>query len=55
MFENDPKNEKIKFYFKKNNIEGLPDGMTIDAEDILWVASFSGALVLRINPNTGKV
>lgn len=55
MFENEQKNEKKKFRFKNNNIEGLPDGMTIDAEDILWVASFSGALILRINPNTGKV
>jgi len=34
--------------------EGLPDGMAIDLEDGLWVAMFGGAMVLRIDPNTGE-
>lgn len=31
------------------------DGMTIDAEDKLWVAVWDGACVLRIDPEAGKI
>jgi sugar lactone lactonase YvrE len=34
---------------------GSPDGMTIDADDQLWVALFHGASVLRIDPRSGEV
>jgi sugar lactone lactonase YvrE len=34
---------------------GHPDGMTIDAEDKLWVGMWNGKSVLRIDPNIGKV
>ena len=34
---------------------GLPDGMAIDAEGMLWVAHFGGSCVRRWNPHTGKV
>jgi sugar lactone lactonase YvrE len=34
---------------------GLPDGMAIDAEGMLWVAHFNGSRVCRWNPRTGQV
>jgi len=34
---------------------GLPDGMAIDAEGMLWVAHFGGSCVRRWNPHTGQV
>ena len=36
-------------------LEGSPDGMTIDSEGMLWVAMCHGGLVVRINPDSGKV
>lgn len=34
--------------------EGIPDGMTIDEEGMLWVAQWGGYRVSRWNPNNGK-
>ncbi|XP_047211028.1 regucalcin [Girardinichthys multiradiatus] len=34
--------------------EGLPDGMTLDAEGRLWVACYNGGRVIHIDPATGK-
>lgn len=33
---------------------GFPDGMTIDAEGMLWVAHWGGSRVCRWNPETGE-
>ncbi|KAM9700069.1 vacuolar protein sorting-associated protein 16 homolog isoform 2-T3 [Menidia menidia] len=33
--------------------EGLPDGMTLDADGRLWVACYDGGRVLHIDPATG--
>jgi sugar lactone lactonase YvrE len=33
---------------------GLPDGMTIDEEGMLWVAQWGGFCVCRWDPNTVK-
>lgn len=34
--------------------EGIPDGMTIDDEGMLWVAQWEGSRVSRWNPATGQ-
>ncbi|EMY4797599.1 SMP-30/gluconolactonase/LRE family protein [Bacillus cereus group sp. BceL296] len=34
--------------------EGLPDGMTIDGEGMLWIAHWGGSKVSRWNPKSGK-
>lgn len=34
---------------------GFPDGMTIDAEDKIWVAMWEGSAVLRFDPTTGAL
>ena len=34
--------------------EGFPDGMTIDAEGMLWIGHWQGWQVSRWNPDTGK-
>lgn len=33
---------------------GIPDGMCIDKEGMLWIAGFGGGNVIRFNPHTGK-
>ncbi|WP_211747589.1 SMP-30/gluconolactonase/LRE family protein [Paenibacillus sp. Marseille-Q4541] len=35
--------------------DGFPDGMTVDAEGMIWVAHWGGSQVSRWNPNTGKL
>ncbi len=34
--------------------EGIPDGMTIDAEGMIWIAHWGGYKVSRWNPDTGE-
>jgi sugar lactone lactonase YvrE len=35
--------------------QGGPDGMTIDSEDMVWVAHWGGSCVTRWNPQTGEL
>ncbi|XP_053989404.1 uncharacterized protein LOC128881955 [Hylaeus volcanicus] len=48
-------NKRIAFDLEKNNVTGLPDGMTIDRDGNLWVALFNGGGVANVNPHTGHV
>lgn len=45
-------NERIAISFPRE--EGIPDGMTIDSEGMVWVAIFGGSKVCRYNPQTGE-
>lgn len=40
-------NRRVAFDFKANGEEGIPDGMTIDANGNLWIAVFAGKRVTR--------
>lgn len=46
-------NRRSIIYF--NPAEGLPDGMTIDSEGMLWIAMWNGSNVSRYNPSTGQL
>lgn len=38
-----------------SSYEGVPDGMTVDAEGKIWVAMWEGSQILRVDPEVGKV
>lgn len=48
----DLSNPKDIIHFRET--EGFPDGMTIDAENKLWIAHWGGWQVSRWDPETGK-
>ncbi|KAG7213994.1 hypothetical protein KM043_001366 [Ampulex compressa] len=48
-------NRRVAFDLAANNIQGLPDGMTIDADGNLFVAVFNGGCVIHVNPRTRKL
>lgn len=45
----DLSNKRIFTQFTRDD-EGVPDGMTVDSEDCIWVAQFGGARVTRYSP-----
>ncbi|XP_068159481.1 regucalcin isoform X1 [Drosophila tropicalis] len=50
-------NPKVVFNLRKTSPKDhlLPDGLTIDSEGNLYVATFNGATIFKVDPNTGKV
>lgn len=48
----DISNKKVVVQFPEG--EGVPDGMTIDDEGMIWVAHWGGGKVSRWNPETGE-
>ena len=56
MYKYDLKTGNIMFL--RNIIEitggGLPDGICVDIDDMLWVAEWEGGKVCKWNPNNGK-
>jgi len=48
-------NRRIVFDLSKTDMQGVPDGMTIDADGNLWIALFGGHHVIQVNPRTGKI
>ena len=60
-----PQNQGISYDLKTGSLgqgrvcvtiapdEGIPDGMTIDEEGMLWVAHWGGWCVSRFNPHNG--
>ncbi|XP_017057446.1 regucalcin isoform X2 [Drosophila ficusphila] len=50
-------NPKVIFDLRKIRPEGplFPDGMTVDTEGNIYVATFNGGTVFKVNPSTGKI
>ncbi|XP_050454142.1 regucalcin-like isoform X2 [Cataglyphis hispanica] len=48
-------NKRIVFDLNKINMEGVPDGMTIDTDGNLWIAVYGGHHVIHVNPKTQKL
>jgi sugar lactone lactonase YvrE len=46
-------NERVAVEISKDL--GFPDGMAIDAEDMVWVGMWNGNAVIRFNPKTGEL
>ncbi|XP_011332720.1 regucalcin isoform X2 [Ooceraea biroi] len=48
-------NRRIVFDLNKTDLQGVPDGMTIDTDGNLWIALYGGKHVIHVNPKTGKM
>uniref|UniRef100_A0A146M9E2 Regucalcin n=1 Tax=Lygus hesperus TaxID=30085 RepID=A0A146M9E2_LYGHE len=47
--------KKTVIDFKKANLSGMPDGMTVDSTGKLWIACILGSQVIQVDPDTGKI
>ncbi|XP_018335856.1 regucalcin-like [Agrilus planipennis] len=45
---------RVAFDLEANGVTGNPDGMTIDTDDNLWIALYSGGAVIKVNSVTGE-
>lgn len=48
-------NRRTVFNFNKFDIPGVPDGMTMDSDDRLWVAVYKGGRVIHVDPSNGTL
>ncbi|XP_063241871.1 regucalcin-like [Bacillus rossius redtenbacheri] len=48
-------NKRTVLNYKEMGLQGFPDGMTVDTEGKLWVASYGGQEVVRVDPKSGRV
>ena len=48
-------NQRVAFRVGGSEGEGYPDGCTIDADDMLWIAMWEGWAVRRYNPRSGEL
>ncbi|XP_044729850.1 regucalcin-like [Chrysoperla carnea] len=48
-------NKQVAFDLNKYDLEGFPDGMTIDENDHLWIALWAGGSVIKVNPETNEL
>ena len=48
-------NPMTLFDFELAGVEGSPDGMTIDVDGNLWVASVFGSRVIKVDGDTGEL
>lgn len=46
-------NQSVVAQLDYNNV--LPDGMTIDTENKLWVALYNGSAIIRLDPSSGDI
>ena len=49
--KNDPYPRNRRLFVSYDAEEGLPDGVTVDSENCLWVAHWGGSRVTRISPS----
>lgn len=50
-------NPKIVFNLTHHSdiLTGVPDGMTIDVDDMLWIALYGGGAVIKVDPVKGAL
>lgn len=48
-------NRRIAFVFPEDLSVGKPDGMTVDADGMVWIAHWMGGRVSRWNPTNGEI
>uniref|UniRef100_A0A1B0AQI8 SMP-30/Gluconolactonase/LRE-like region domain-containing protein n=1 Tax=Glossina palpalis gambiensis TaxID=67801 RepID=A0A1B0AQI8_9MUSC len=57
MEKGKPANPKVVFNLRRDSPKNhlLPDGMTIDSDGNIYIATFNGHTIYKVNPVTGKI